>query len=124
MKTVLCRPEVNALTMPQSYSVRHIPRDTVGYGGVAERMARNNPGLTKTQAETNLRAAVQAMLEALTLTGAARRTLSRILTCASGPARNSSAWSERSSAETACVCRRGSPKRKSGGGGGRSHQRR
>jgi hypothetical protein len=66
MKTVQWRPEPNALTMPPSYSVRHIPRDTVGYEGVAERMVRNNPGLTKTQAEANLRAAVQAMLEELT----------------------------------------------------------
>jgi len=66
MKTVQWRPEVNALTMPQSYSVRHIPRDTVGYAGIADRMARNNPGLTRTQAETDLRAAVQAMLEELT----------------------------------------------------------
>ena len=65
MKTVLYRPEPNALTMPPSYSVRHIPRDTIGYEGIAERMARNNPGLTKTQAEVNLRQAVQAMLEEL-----------------------------------------------------------
>jgi hypothetical protein len=42
MKTVPCRPGVNALTMPQSYSVRHIPRDTVGYGGVADRVARKD----------------------------------------------------------------------------------
>ncbi len=54
MKTVQWRPEVNTLTMPQSYSVRHIPKDTVGYAGIADRMARNNPGLTKTQAEANL----------------------------------------------------------------------
>jgi hypothetical protein len=66
MKTVQWRPEPNALTMPPSYSVRHIPRDTIGYEGVADRMVRNNPGLTKTQAEANLRAAVQAMLEELT----------------------------------------------------------
>jgi hypothetical protein len=59
MKTVLFRPEPNALTMPPSYSVRHIPRDTIGYDGIADRMARNNPGLTKTQAEANLRAAVR-----------------------------------------------------------------
>lgn len=65
MKTVQCRPEVNALTMPPSYSLRHIPRDTVGYAGIAERMARNNPGLTKTQAEVNLRQAFQAILEEL-----------------------------------------------------------
>uniref|UniRef100_UPI0040568AA9 hypothetical protein n=1 Tax=Candidatus Electronema sp. TaxID=2698783 RepID=UPI0040568AA9 len=66
MKTVQWRPEPNALTMPPSYSVRHIPRDTIGYDGIAERMVRNNPGLTKTQAEANLRAAMQAMLEELT----------------------------------------------------------
>uniref|UniRef100_UPI004057510C hypothetical protein n=1 Tax=Candidatus Electronema sp. TaxID=2698783 RepID=UPI004057510C len=66
MKTVQWRPEPNALTMPPSYSVRHIPRDTVGYEGVAARMARNNPGLTPAQAEANLRAARQAILEELT----------------------------------------------------------
>lgn len=66
MKTVQYRLEVNALTMPQSYSVRHIPRDTVGYEGIAARMARNNPGLSPAQAEANLRAARQAILEELT----------------------------------------------------------
>jgi len=65
MKTVQCRPEVNALTMPPSYSLRHIPRDTVGYAGIAERMARNNPGLTTAQAELNLRQAFQAIMEEL-----------------------------------------------------------
>ncbi|WP_417914378.1 hypothetical protein [Candidatus Electronema sp. JM] len=65
MKTVQWRPEVNSLTMPQSYSVRHIPRETVGYDGVAARMVRNNPGLTAVQAEASLRAAVQAMQDEL-----------------------------------------------------------
>ncbi len=65
MKTVQYRLEVNALTMPQSYSVRHIPRDTVGYEGIAARMARNNPGLSPAQAEANLRAARQAILDLL-----------------------------------------------------------
>jgi hypothetical protein len=65
MKTVQWRPEVNALTMPQSYSVRFVPRETVGYEGVAARMVRNNPGWTLTQAEASLRAAMQAMQEEL-----------------------------------------------------------
>ncbi|WP_417912497.1 hypothetical protein [Candidatus Electronema sp. TJ] len=65
MKTVQYRLERNALTMPPSYSVRHIPRDTIGYEGIAARMARNNPGMTVVQAEASLRAARQAIMEEL-----------------------------------------------------------
>lgn len=65
MKTVQWRPEVNALTMPQSYSVRYVPRDTIGYEGLAARMAQNNPGMSVAQAEASLRAAMQALQDEL-----------------------------------------------------------
>jgi hypothetical protein len=43
MNTVLCRPEMNALTVPPSYTLRYIARNTLGYDELAEEMARDNP---------------------------------------------------------------------------------
>lgn len=43
MTTVQWRPEVNALTTPQSYTVRFIPRNILGYDELAAEMARDNP---------------------------------------------------------------------------------
>ncbi len=41
MATVQWRPEVNALTTPQSYTVRFIPRNILGYDELAAEMARD-----------------------------------------------------------------------------------
>jgi hypothetical protein len=43
MATVQWRPEVNALTTPQSYTVRYMPRATLGYDDLAAEMVRDNP---------------------------------------------------------------------------------
>jgi hypothetical protein len=43
MATVQWRPEVNALTTPQSYTVRYMARDILGYDELAAEMARDNP---------------------------------------------------------------------------------
>jgi hypothetical protein len=43
MATVQWRPEVNALTTPQSYTVRFMARDVLGYDELAAEMARDNP---------------------------------------------------------------------------------
>ena len=43
MATIQWRPEVNALTTPQSYTVRYMPRDVLGYDELAAEIARDNP---------------------------------------------------------------------------------
>ena len=43
MTTILWRPEVNALTTPQSYRPLHIPRAVFGYDELAARIAAKNP---------------------------------------------------------------------------------
>ncbi|MCI5158039.1 MAG: DUF4469 domain-containing protein, partial [Candidatus Electrothrix sp. AUS1_2] len=43
MATIQWRPEVNALTTPQSYTVRYMARDVLGYDELAAEIARDNP---------------------------------------------------------------------------------
>ena len=43
MTTILWRPEVNALTTPQSYRPLHVPRAILGYDELAARIAAKNP---------------------------------------------------------------------------------
>lgn len=43
MATIQWRPEVNALTTPQSYTVRFMPRGVLGYDELAAEIARDNP---------------------------------------------------------------------------------
>ena len=43
METIYWRPEVNAMTTPQSYFVRYIPNDTQGYDELAAEIVRDNP---------------------------------------------------------------------------------
>lgn len=43
MATIQWRPEVNALTTPQSYTVRFMPRSVLGYDELAAEIARDNP---------------------------------------------------------------------------------
>lgn len=43
MGTIQWRPEVNALTMPQSYAVRCLPKESLGREELAAKIARNNP---------------------------------------------------------------------------------
>lgn len=43
MSKVQWRPQLNALTTPQSYRAQPIPRDSLGYDAIAERIALRNP---------------------------------------------------------------------------------
>ncbi len=43
METIYWRPELNAMTTPQSYFVRYIPKQTLGYEELAAEMVRDNP---------------------------------------------------------------------------------
>lgn len=51
MSTVQWRPELNALTTPQSYRACPVPKDTLGYDGLSKAIAKRNslwsPGLVK-----------------------------------------------------------------------------
>jgi hypothetical protein len=49
------RPELNALTTPPSYRVRIVPKDTIGYARLAERIVLKNPVCSAEQAESVLR---------------------------------------------------------------------
>ena len=43
MATIQWRPEVNALTVPQSYWIRFMPRNTAGRKDIAADIARTHP---------------------------------------------------------------------------------
>lgn len=43
MSKVQWRPQLNALTTPQSYKAQPVPRDSLGYDAIAERIALKNP---------------------------------------------------------------------------------
>jgi hypothetical protein len=43
MATILWRPEVNALTTPQSYKILHVPRSSVGYDEMAADISAGQP---------------------------------------------------------------------------------
>lgn len=65
MATVQWRPEVNALTTPQSYRIRFIPRNSAGIEDIAADIALQHPNYNKADILTILRAedsAVQARL--------------------------------------------------------------
>jgi hypothetical protein len=48
MTTIQWRPEINALTSPQSYVPRHVPRTVLGNDELAARMEQRNPLYTQT----------------------------------------------------------------------------
>lgn len=43
MATIQWRPEVNALTIPQSYKIRYLPQNVIGTDGLAAEIAEENP---------------------------------------------------------------------------------
>ncbi|MCI5134901.1 MAG: hypothetical protein D3920_07450, partial [Candidatus Electrothrix sp. AW2] len=43
MSKVQWRPQLNALTTPKSYKAQPVPRDSLGYDEIAERIALKNP---------------------------------------------------------------------------------
>lgn len=59
MATVQWRPEVNALTSPQSYSVRYVPKDTLGYDELAAEVVRMHPNYAEEDAKNIIMAAFE-----------------------------------------------------------------
>jgi len=54
MASIQWRPEVNVLTVPQSYKIRFVPRDSSGTDDLAAAMAEENPNYTEDDAKTML----------------------------------------------------------------------
>ncbi|CAK8722899.1 MAG: hypothetical protein CDV28_1606 [Candidatus Electronema aureum] len=54
MATIQCRLEVNALTVPQSYKIRFVPRDSMDTDGIAAAMAAENPNYSLEDNKTML----------------------------------------------------------------------
>ncbi len=54
MASIQCRPEVNALTVPQSYKLRFVPRDSMGTDGLAAAMTEENPNYSVEDNKTML----------------------------------------------------------------------
>ena len=65
MTTIQWRPEQNALTTPRSYWVRVIPKDSIGYAALAERIVLKNPVCSAEQAESVLRTRDEEIQELL-----------------------------------------------------------
>ena len=61
MSTVLWKPEPNALTTPTSYSVRYVPRDTVGYDELAAEVVQMLPNYAEEDAKNIIMAAMERM---------------------------------------------------------------
>jgi hypothetical protein len=59
MPSVQVRSEVNALTTPQSYSLRFIPRDTLGYDELAAEVVQMHPNYAQEDAKTIIMAAMK-----------------------------------------------------------------
>ncbi|CAK8711594.1 hypothetical protein GCAAIG_00890 [Candidatus Electronema halotolerans] len=65
MPAIHWKPEVNALTVPQSYRMRFIPSDHLGTDDVAAGMAEVNPALTQDLAKSSISAFLQTIQKAL-----------------------------------------------------------
>ncbi|MCI5117570.1 MAG: hypothetical protein D3913_06345, partial [Candidatus Electrothrix sp. LOE1_4_5] len=65
MSTVQWRPQLNALTTPQSYKAQPVPRDSLGYKEIAERIARRNPVINAKLAQSTLEIAREVVKEEL-----------------------------------------------------------
>ncbi|MCI5148342.1 MAG: hypothetical protein D3916_02920, partial [Candidatus Electrothrix sp. MAN1_4] len=63
--TVQWRPEQNALTTPRSSRARVIPKDSIGYSGLAHRIIQKNPVCSVEQAESVLRTKDEVVQEVL-----------------------------------------------------------
>lgn len=66
MSSIEWRPEVNALTVPPSYKIRYLPKDTVSTDGLAAEIAEENPvynqGLVKAVATAMMRKIQQNLI--------------------------------------------------------------
>lgn len=61
MATIQCRLEVNALTVPQSYKIRYVARDSAGTDALVAAMAAENPNYTENDARTMLDTLVRVL---------------------------------------------------------------
>ncbi|WP_420208947.1 DUF4469 domain-containing protein [Candidatus Electronema sp. JC] len=61
MPTIQWRPAVNALTVPQSYKMLFVPRNTVGYSELAAEIAAENPNWNAELVEAVMRAERKAI---------------------------------------------------------------
>ncbi|MCW5206925.1 hypothetical protein VU08_08390, partial [Desulfobulbus sp. F5] len=61
MPTIQWRPAVNALTVPQSYKMLFVPRNTVGYSELAAEIAAENPNWNAALVEAVMRAERKAI---------------------------------------------------------------
>jgi len=61
MSTIQWRPAVNALTVPPSYKMLFVPRNTVGYSELAAEIAAENPNWNAELVEAVLRAERKAI---------------------------------------------------------------
>ncbi len=61
MSTIQWRPAVNALTVPQSYKMLFVPRNTVGYSELAAEIAAENPNWNAELVEAVMRAERKAI---------------------------------------------------------------
>jgi hypothetical protein len=66
MATIQWRPEVNALTTPQSYRILFLPRNMVGTADMAARMAKALPNYTEAEFRTFIDLHNQLITESLT----------------------------------------------------------
>ncbi|MCI5160405.1 MAG: hypothetical protein D3906_18660, partial [Candidatus Electrothrix sp. AUS1_2] len=65
MATIQWRPDINSMTVPQSYRVRFIPRNTAGIQDIAADIARQHPRFSRDDILTILRAEDEAVLARL-----------------------------------------------------------
>jgi hypothetical protein len=65
MATIQWRPEVNALTTPQSYRILYLPRNVLGTADMAARMAKALPNYSEEEFRTFIDLHNQLLLESL-----------------------------------------------------------
>lgn len=65
MSTIQWRPEVNALTLPQSYSMRFMPRNVLGNDELAAEMVKKNPIWNEGMAKACIDSLIQTIQEQL-----------------------------------------------------------
>lgn len=65
MSTIQWRPEVNALTLPQSYSMRFMPRNVLGNDELAAEMVKKNPIWHEGMAKVCIDSLIQTIQEQL-----------------------------------------------------------
>lgn len=68
MASIQWRPEYNVLTVPPSWKIRFVPRDSVGTDELAAAMAAENPNYTEEDAKTML-AVLQRVIQKQLLNG-------------------------------------------------------